>query len=83
MLEDGTLAGSDLDMMSAVRFMVQKADLTLDEALRMASAYPAEFLRRSDIGRIAPGTQADLVHIDDALIARAIWRAGAPPSMRP
>jgi len=78
MLEDGTLAGSDLDMMSAVRFMAQKADVALDEALRMAAAYPAEFLKRSDIGRIAPGAQADLVHIDDALKARTVWRAGVP-----
>lgn len=76
MLEDGTLAGSDLDMMSAVRFMVQKADVALDEALRMAAAYPADFLKRSDIGRIAPGARADLVHIDAALEPRATWRAG-------
>ncbi|HEY7688340.1 MAG TPA: N-acetylglucosamine-6-phosphate deacetylase [Dongiaceae bacterium] len=76
MLEDGTLAGSDLDMMSAVRFMVRSAGIALDEALRMASAHPAEFLGRSDIGRIAPGARADMVHIDDALKARAIWRAG-------
>jgi N-acetylglucosamine-6-phosphate deacetylase len=76
MLEDGTLAGSDLDMMSAVRFMVQRAGVVLDEALRMAAAYPADFLKRSDIGRIAPGARADLVHIDDALEARATWRAG-------
>lgn len=76
MLENGTLAGSDLDMMSAVRFMVQKAGVALDEALRMAAAYPAEFLKRSDIGRIAPGARADLVHIDNTLKARAVWRAG-------
>jgi N-acetylglucosamine-6-phosphate deacetylase len=76
MLEDGTLAGSDLDMMSAVRFMVRSAGIALDEAVRMASAHPAEFLGRCDIGRIAPGARADMVHIDDALKARAIWRAG-------
>lgn len=76
MLEDGTLAGSDLDMMSAIRFMVQKAGVALDEALRMASAYPADFLKRSDIGRIAPAGWADLVHIDDSLDARGVWRRG-------
>jgi N-acetylglucosamine-6-phosphate deacetylase len=76
MLEDGTLAGSDLDMMSAVRFMVLEAGVALDEALRMASAYPAEFLKRSDIGRIAPTAWADLVHTDDALKTHAVWRRG-------
>jgi N-acetylglucosamine-6-phosphate deacetylase len=75
-LEDGTLAGSDLDMMSAVRYLVRQVGVELGEALRMASVYPAEFLRRSDIGRIAAGARADLVHIDDDLNAKATWRAG-------
>lgn len=75
-LDDGTLAGSDLDMMAAVRFLVQTMKLDLAEALRMASAYPAQFLGRSDIGRIQKGARADLVQIDSALQARAIWRGG-------
>jgi N-acetylglucosamine-6-phosphate deacetylase len=75
-LEDGTLAGSDLDMMSAVRYLVQQVGVELGEALRMASTYPAEFLKRSELGRIAAGARADLVHIDDALQAKAVWRAG-------
>jgi N-acetylglucosamine-6-phosphate deacetylase len=75
-LEDGTLAGSDLDMMSAVRFMVQTMKLELTEALRMAATYPAQFLGRSDIGGIAKGARADLVHIDDRLQASMIWRLG-------
>ena len=76
-LEDGTLAGSDLDMMSAVRYLVQQVGVELGEALRMASSYPAEFLKRSDLGRIAAGARADLVHVDDDLTAKAVWRAGA------
>lgn len=75
-LEDGTLAGSDLDMMSAVRYLVRQVGVELGEALRMASTYPAEFLKRSDLGRIAAGARADLVHIDDDLKAKATWRAG-------
>ena len=75
-LEDGTLAGSDLDMMSAVRYLVRQVGVELGEALRMASTYPAEFLKRSDLGRIAAGARADFVHIDDDLKAKATWRAG-------
>jgi N-acetylglucosamine-6-phosphate deacetylase len=75
-LDDGTLARSDLDMMSAVRFLVQIMKLDLPEALRMAATYPAELLGRADIGRIAKGARADLVQIDGALQARAIWRGG-------
>ena len=48
------------------------------EALRMASTYPAEFLKRPELGRIAPQARADLVHIGDDLKAKAVWRAGVP-----
>lgn len=75
-LEDGTLAGSDLDMMSGVRYLVKQVGVELGEALRMASTYPAEFLKRPELGRIAAGARADLVHIDDDLMAKATWRAG-------
>ena len=62
--EDGTLAGSDLDMMSAVRNAHQMLGLPLEEALRMASLYPATFLKLADrIGRIAPGYEADFAVI--------------------
>src|SRR6185369_6257761 len=40
-LADGTLAGADLDMISAVRYVHRVIGLDLDEALRMASLYPA------------------------------------------
>jgi N-acetylglucosamine-6-phosphate deacetylase len=75
-LEDGTLAGSDLDMMSGVRYLVKNVGVELGEALRMASTYPAEFLKRADLGHIAAGSRADLVHISDDLKANATWRAG-------
>ncbi len=75
-LDDGTLAGSDLDMMSAVRFLVQTMKLDLAEALRMAATYPAQFLGRTDIGHIVKGARADLVQIDFALQAKATWRQG-------
>jgi N-acetylglucosamine-6-phosphate deacetylase len=77
-LEDGTLAGSDLDMMSGVRYLVKQVGVELGEALRMASTYPAEFLRRPELGRIAAGARADFVHISDDLKAMAVWRAGVP-----
>ena len=42
--EDGTLAGSDIDMASTVRNAVELLGVSLPEAVRMASQYPAEFL---------------------------------------
>jgi N-acetylglucosamine-6-phosphate deacetylase len=82
-LKDGTLAGSDLDMASAVRFGVTHLDLPLDEALRMAAAYPADFLRLSDRGRLLPGLRADIVHLDNDLFVRETWRGGQRAEVRP
>lgn len=73
----GALAGSALDMATAVRNAVHLLGLPLEEAARMASRYPARFLNVDDrLGEIAPGYQADLVLLDDALQVRATWIAG-------
>ncbi|WP_369943077.1 N-acetylglucosamine-6-phosphate deacetylase [Xanthomonas medicagonis] len=74
----GTLAGSALDMASAVRNTVQWLGVGLDEAARMASLYPAQCVGMDDrYGRIAAGYQADLVLLDDALQVRRTWVGGA------
>ena len=76
---EGRLAGSDLDMASAVRNTVRRLGLPLEEALRMASLYPAAFLgleRR--LGRIAPGFDADLVLLNDDLEVQETWIGGQP-----
>jgi N-acetylglucosamine-6-phosphate deacetylase len=74
----GSLAGSALDMATAVRNCVRLLGLPLDEAARMASTYPARFLGLDGrLGRIAPGLQADLVLLDDVLQVRSTWIAGA------
>ena len=74
----GTLAGSVLDMAQAVRNTVAWLDVPLDEALRMASTYPADFIGLgASHGRIAPGYTADLVALDEKLQVRATWIGGA------
>ena len=74
---DGTLAGSALDMASAVRNTVQRLGLPLEEACRMAAQYPAEFLGLGgELGRIAPGYRADLVVLDEDLRVQGSWIAG-------
>lgn len=75
---DGALAGSDLDMASAVRNAVEHLGVPLEDALRMASRAPAAFLRLgAELGRIAPGFRADLVLLDDGLRVRDTWIGGA------
>jgi N-acetylglucosamine-6-phosphate deacetylase len=74
---DGTLAGSDLDMASAVRNAVSMLGLSLADAVAMASANPAAFLGLDhELGRIAPGYRADLVLLDDDLQVVETWIDG-------
>lgn len=76
-LEDGTLAGADLDMISAVRFMHKTIGLELSEALRMASLYPAEAAGQGNrMGRLAPGMAANIVALSNDLDVRGVWIEG-------
>ena len=77
-LSDGTLAGSDVDMASAIRYGITYLDLSLAEALRMATLYPARFLGIADRGRLAPGLHADLVHMTDGIEVKQTWISGEP-----
>ena len=65
-------------MAQAVRNCVRLLDVPLEDALRFASAHPAEFVGLGDIlGRLAPGCRADLVALDPAsLDVIETWVAG-------
>jgi len=75
---DGTLAGSALDMATAVRNCVRLLGVPLERALRFASVHPAGFLGLDDrLGRLAPGCRADMVAIDPTSIQVVqTWIAG-------
>ncbi|MEP7154847.1 MAG: N-acetylglucosamine-6-phosphate deacetylase [Betaproteobacteria bacterium] len=78
--EQGTLSGSALDMASAVRNAVNLLGLDLAEAARMASTYPATFLRvDGEIGRIAVGLRANLVATDESVNVLDTWIDGQRP----
>jgi len=75
--EDGTLAGTHLDMASALRKTVEVTGLSVPDVSVMASATPATFLSLHDrIGAIAPGQRADWVWLDAELAPRATWVGG-------
>ncbi len=76
-LADGTLAGADLDMISAVRFMHRTIGLELGEALRMASLYPAEAVGQAKrLGRLAKGARANIVALSGNLDVGSVWIDG-------
>jgi N-acetylglucosamine-6-phosphate deacetylase len=77
-LDDGTLAGSNLTMEAAVRYCVKSLSVRLEDALRMASLNPATLIKREkQLGRIAPGYIANLVHLDENLRVRKTWIEGS------
>ncbi len=78
-LGDGTLAGADLDMISAVRFMHRTIGIDLDEALRMASLYPAQAIGRAGhLGMLTPGSAANIVALSADLSVSGVWIEGRP-----
>ena len=63
--ENGTLGGSALTMIEAVQNTVEHAGIALDEALRMATLYPATAMGVEDkLGRIKKGMVANLAVFD-------------------
>ncbi|MEO5682650.1 MAG: N-acetylglucosamine-6-phosphate deacetylase [Chitinophagaceae bacterium] len=61
-MPDGVLSGSALTMMQGVKNLVQEAGIDLEEALRMASLYPAQVIGMDkQLGRIEKGYKANLI----------------------
>lgn len=62
-LADGTLAGADLTLPQAVRFLVERLEFDWGAALACATAHPASVIKLNDVvGTIAPSARADFVH---------------------
>lgn len=75
--EDGTLGGSALTMDEGVRNLVRYCDITLEEAIRMATLYPAQAVNADDkYGKIEPNHFADLVFLDKHLNLRKVMANG-------
>lgn len=63
--ENGTLGGSALTMIEAVQNTVEHVGIALDEALRMATLYPARAIGvDKQLGEIKPGMVANLTVFD-------------------
>jgi N-acetylglucosamine-6-phosphate deacetylase len=75
--EQGTLAGTALDMSMAVRNAIAMLGLPPADAVRMASEYPARFLGLgASRGRLAPGCRADLLISDHGYNILSTWIGG-------
>jgi N-acetylglucosamine-6-phosphate deacetylase len=75
--EGDSLAGSTLNMISAVRYLVREVGVPLEQASRMASANPARQLGIADqTGTLEAGKRADILLLDDSLELQKIWIGG-------
>lgn len=72
---DGQLAGSVLDMGSAVRNAADMLGVGLEAACRMGAEVPARFMGLPH-GRIAVGAPADFVLLDDTGALLALFQGG-------
>jgi N-acetylglucosamine-6-phosphate deacetylase len=70
-----TIAGSTLTLDRAVRNCVA-AGVPLAQAVRAATATPADYLGLGDVGRLAAGRRADLVVLDDDLAVTRVMHRG-------
>src|ERR1051326_4228437 len=76
--KEGTLAGSGIDMATAVRNCVRLLGVNLTDALAMASRAPAKALGLDNtLGRLASGFRADMIALDprDIRVLKT-WVAG-------
>ncbi|WP_299813632.1 N-acetylglucosamine-6-phosphate deacetylase [uncultured Roseibium sp.] len=76
-LEDGTLAGADIDLPASLRYLRDNLDLGLETALAMVTSGPADVLKRP-LGRLKQGRSADFVHFSADLVVGGVWLSGKP-----
>lgn len=78
-LDDGTLAGSVLSMIDAIRNVVSWGAMSLSDALNAASFNPARYLGITDAGRLVPGCVGDVVLLDEKKLSlEAVFVGGEP-----
>ncbi|MDD9977124.1 MAG: N-acetylglucosamine-6-phosphate deacetylase [Boseongicola sp.] len=75
-LADGTLAGADLDLTTAIKVMVEQVGVSLEAALQSATSVPASLIGKWDVGSTQPNLQlADMVRIKSDLTSAAFLDA--------
>jgi N-acetylglucosamine-6-phosphate deacetylase len=75
-LADGTLAGADIALIDAVRYVHRSLDLPLGKALNLASLAPARAMGITDRGHLEQGAHADFVCLTPDITAVGTWIGG-------
>ncbi|WP_343523613.1 N-acetylglucosamine-6-phosphate deacetylase [Pedobacter sp.] len=76
-MPDGTLSGSSLTMLEAVKNCVSHCGISLNDAVKMATQYPAGLIGIENLcAKIELGAQANLVVLDDELNLKEVFFKG-------
>ena len=74
---EGKLAGSSITQIDAIKNAYTSCNITLNDAIAMATSYPAEYLGVSDyLGSLKANYRADLAHFDIDFNVKNVWVAG-------
>jgi imidazolonepropionase len=65
-------------MSFCIALAVREMRMTIEEAVHATTAGGAAALRRDDVGRLAPGSRADLVVLDAPSYTHLVYRPGVP-----
>ena len=77
-MPDGTLSGSSLTMLEAIKNCINHCGINLTDAIKMASQYPAKLIGLENFtGKIETGCQADLLILDVNLNLKNVIFKGA------
>jgi N-acetylglucosamine-6-phosphate deacetylase len=82
-MPDGTLSGSSLTMLQAVKNCIAYCDIQINDALKMSSLYPAKLIGQDTFkGKIKSGYQADMLVLDEKLNLKEIFFKGEKVNSR-
>jgi len=78
-MPDGTLSGSSLTMLAAVKNCVSYCGISLNDAIKMGTSYPAKLIGIENLtASIEIGQQANLLMLDEKLNLKEVIFKGEP-----
>ncbi|MFS8082420.1 MAG: N-acetylglucosamine-6-phosphate deacetylase [Ginsengibacter sp.] len=75
-LPDGTLSGSALSTIGAIKNCTENTSINLEQAIAMATSIPAKVIDDSNIGNLNAGSTANFVLLNDDLSIKSIFFNG-------
>ncbi|MBS1736955.1 MAG: N-acetylglucosamine-6-phosphate deacetylase [Bacteroidetes bacterium] len=75
-LPDGTLSGSALTMIAAIKNCVENTSIPVEEAIAMATTIPSKVIGNTHIGNLNKGSEANFLLLNNDLTLKSIFLNG-------